>query len=578
MAGSNSSSGGSTKLPSTKNEKKTGAINITVNIPRRKLTLVTITLLLNILHYSALACLFTTVWQISVAPKDATSLPSEILTLISIIATFFYTGLHTIISYKQKIWMRQRRHLFAIKRTSYVAIRVAVTLCVLWLQPRRATGLQSWEFGMECRISRASMTFAMINLVASFISFGVLAVIRRPFEANLFRHGFQPPVNPFATPCVSRDTSPLRNASERRLRGSRRSAFTRRSPSIVSDVTTLDLSNSPPPPMIHAPTSSLDKLPPVFRASASHPALTLPPRLAGAVSLTGIIPLFVAPQFSASTWKALRPSTFSYHGRYSRSSVSLTRPHRLSTTTPAGSVDWTSQSGSTGPEGRDTPGSEEDNADRRASAQDTAFATLNGLPVPGTTRPKTRGNQHSRTASAPDATLGAEEPPQTDRMAMGWKPQLVGQRATAEEEAEIEAPPAPTKLPRIVRSSSADLLSRFSPDTSPDNDDKTPRRELEYNIDAHARVMKELPFRRSRSDSYLGNSDADATVGASSFEQAAAAMVGNMPLDLKLGKNVGRTSHSEEARKRDGGSEGGGSGVLTYEQLKNKPLPNIAVV
>ncbi|KAH7071521.1 hypothetical protein BKA63DRAFT_74302 [Paraphoma chrysanthemicola] len=629
MTGSECGSNGA-EPPSASTGSKRKCIQITINTPRRKLTLITITILLNVLHLSALACLFTSVWQIILAPNDSTSLPSEILTLISVIATFFYTGLHTIISYKQKLWIRQRRHQSAIKRTEYIALRVAISLCVLWLLTcgwnmiivaRRpvcaieAPGLQPWEFGLECRISRASMAFAMVNLVASFALFFVLAIVRRPFEAHLFKHGYQPPVDPFATPIASRDTSPVRNTSEKRLRDARRSTSTRRTPSIISDMTSLDLSDSPTPPIIHAPSprrsvglgiftselapppipaewaprvSSVGALPPVSHASASHPSLTLPPRLSGALPSSAFIPMSVAPQFSASTWRALYPTdppsrnlasrsqphrphtAFSYRSRYSRSSVSLTRPRRLSSATPAGSVDWTSRSGSTGLDGRDTASiaSGDDKADSRASAQDVAFATMNGTPISGTTRPKMRGQEHARTTSEADATLGAEQPPQVDRMAMGWKPQLTSQVTMSDDQDLLTVPATVT---RIVKSSSADLLSRFSPDSSPDNNDKTPRRELDRNIDMRARVMKELPFRRSRSDSYM--SQADATAGATSVEEAAAAMVRNMPQDLKL-LNVpqevqgaqGRVLHSEVARKK------------SYDEVKNKPLPKIAVL
>jgi hypothetical protein len=148
-------------------------------------------------------------------------------------------------------------------------------------------------------------------------------------------------------------------------------------------------------------------------------------------------------------------------------------------------------------------------------------------------------------------------------MAMGWKPQLAAQTTKSEDEAPVTVP---VKIARIVRSSSAELLSRFSPDSSPDNDDKTPRHELDRNIDLRARVMKELPFRRSRSDSYM--SQADATAGATSVEEAAAALVSNVPQDSKLPK--GRTLHSEGVGKR--------KEVLKYDEVKNKPLPKIAVL
>jgi hypothetical protein len=78
--------------------------------------------------------------------------------------------------------------------------------------------------------------------------------------------------------------------------------------------------------------------------------------------------------------------------------------------------------------------------------------------------------------------------------------------------------------------------------------------------------MKELPFRRSRSDSYM--SQANATAGATSVEEAAAAVVSNIPQDSKLPK--GRTLHSEGVGKR--------REVLKYDEVKNKPLPKIAVL
>ena len=451
--------------------------------------------------------------------------------------------------------------------------------------------------------------------IASCTLFGVLAVVRRPFEAHLFKHGYEAPTDPFATPAASRDASPVRPdpyGSEKRARGRRRSASTRRNDS-VSDVDTLDLSNSPPPPTLHAPSpqrsvglgiftsnlapppipaefvappraSSLENLPSLFQPSVSHHSLTLPPRLSGQVSSAGFIPLSVAPQFSASTWRALHPisptsmglasrshphlpsSGYPYRHRFSRSSVSLTRPHRLSTATPAASVAWSSRSGSTGPEGREASTSSEDNKDRRASANEIAFAILNGTPIPGTTRPKTRGKYHMRTASAPDTTTGAQQPLPMDRMAMGWKPQLAGQ-PTKQTQAEPEVQSMPLKLARIVRSSSAELLSRFSPDSSPDNIDKTPRRELERSIDTRARVMKELPFRRSRSADCVAHAGVDASAGASSsLDEAAKTTISDLPQDVTLLKN--RVLHSEPERKRR----------MTFDEVKNKPLPKIAML
>jgi hypothetical protein len=451
----------------------------------------------------------------------------------------------------------------------------------------------------------------MVNSVASCILFGVLAAVRRPFEAHLFKHGYQQPNDPFATPSVSRNTSPVQrgtNTSEKQTRERRMSASTRRSVS-DSDVETLTLSSSPPLPTLHAPlpqrsvgmgiftshfapppippeyfaasrASSLDTLTPSFQPSASHRVLTRPPRLSGLVSSSGFVPLSIAPQYSASTWRALHPtspssmrpasrsqphlpsSALSYRSRYSRSSVSITKPHRLSTATPAGSVACSSRSTSTGPEGRVTPTLSEDNPDRRAPASEIAFAIMNGTPIPGTTRPQTRGKGHMRTTSAPDTTMGAQQP---DRMAMGWKPQLASQTQEQRGKERLSLDTTlPIKLVRRVRSSSAELLSRFSPDSSPDKD-TTPQQELERNLDLRARVMKELPFRRSRSADPMTKPEASGSVSFG-LAEAAAAMISNMPHDVQVPKS--RVLHSEPESQRR----------MTYDEVKNKPLPKIAIL
>jgi hypothetical protein len=75
--------------------------------------------------------------------------------------------------------MHQRRHSSAIKKTSYIAIRFAISLCIIWLftvgwdmitVARRPTclpeapGLQAWEVGSVCAIARLGMAFAVISL------------------------------------------------------------------------------------------------------------------------------------------------------------------------------------------------------------------------------------------------------------------------------------------------------------------------------------------------------------------------------------------------------------------------------
>jgi hypothetical protein len=149
-------------------------------------------------------------------------------------------------------------------------------------------------------------------------------------------------------------------------------------------------------------------------------------------------------------------------------------------------------------------------------------------------------------------------------MAMGWKPRLASQTYEQEQSNSV-APSLVTKIPRIVRSSSAELLSRFSPDTSPDTDEKTPRRELERNLDLRARVMKELPFRRSRSADPTG--DPDVTLGAASgTEEVVVGLAGNLPQDVQVPSH--RVLHSEPESKRR----------MVFDEVKNKPLPKIAML
>ncbi|KAF1918797.1 hypothetical protein BDU57DRAFT_120616 [Ampelomyces quisqualis] len=611
------------QLPTT--VEKSRKSNSRVKIPRRKFTLITITLLLNILHLGSFVCLFTSIYLIAATPNDKTSIPSEVLTILSAFATIVYTYLHTVISLKLRIWEQQRRYSPTVKRASYVATRLAVSLCILWLLnngwnmiivARRPTclpmapDLQVWEYGTACRIARLGTAFATISLFASCTLFGVLAAVRRPFEAHLFKHGYRLPSDPFATPTASRGPSPVRRTSyttEKQARGRRRSRSTYGSTS-DSDVETLDLSHSPPPPTIYAPSpqrsvglgiftsdfvpppippefmhplraSSLDLLPSFFQPSVSNRVLTRPPRLSGQISSPGFVPFSIAPQYSASTWRALHPASpsslrpisrshphlpsaaFSSRSRFSRSSMSLTKPPRIGTGRTSGSVTWSSRSGSSGPEGRGTFASSDEN--RSCSSEEIVHALMTGTPIPGTTRAKIKGKDHKRTASAPDAVPGADEALQRDRMAIGWKPRLAEPTQKHEEHTWAQRPSVHTKLARIVRSSSAELLSRFGPDSSLHNDDKNPRGELERNIDLRARVTTELPFRRSKSASH--SSQSEGSVDArSSIVEAAAAMVSNMPQDLQVRKSI--VLHSEPVERRS----------MWFDEVKNKPLPQIA--
>ncbi|KAF2733379.1 hypothetical protein EJ04DRAFT_273561 [Polyplosphaeria fusca] len=608
MAESESSSGASQLLKSKACTLSNQICSRLEKIPRRKLTLVGITICLNVLLWSSVATLVTTVYLIASDPSDTTNIASEVLTLTSALTSISYIFLHTIFSLKQRIWKHQRRHPSILKKTSYVAIRLAVSLCVLWLlssgwnmiivarRPRclpAAPDRAGWEAGTTCTVGRFGMAMAMIALLASCSLFGMLSVVRRPFEAHLLKHGYRVHVPQNPAPAVSRRPSPTRSASyaSEKYQG-RVSASTHRStPSNHSntDVDTLDLNNSPPgstilapspirtigmgiftshaqppplpaayiPPRTSSRSTSRDMSPPIFHPSTSNQHLPPPPRMSSLITPSGFVPLSVPAQYSASAWRAVHPpptsplgcsasrshthlpsasqgQNFSYRNRYSRSSVSLTRPHRLSTATPVGSEKgWSSRSGSTGPgeEGRRTPGSS--NGDK-PSANEIAYAILNGTAIPGHQPPK----GHMRRSSAPDATTGAQQ--DFGRKAKGWKPTLRGQGEPA------ETPPIV-----IPRSSSADLLSKFSPDSSPDNEVNL-KREFERELDFRLTLIRSLPFRKSRSESPL-RPKSDIPLGAG---------------DVARGSTGSRTPREADAVARR----------MTYDDVKNKPLPRIAAL
>ncbi|KAF2106608.1 hypothetical protein BDV96DRAFT_654610 [Lophiotrema nucula] len=624
MAESEGSSGGASQLP--KSEATTTTIKLSKRIPRRQLTLVAITACLHVLLWSSIFTLVTTLYLIASDTSDATNVPTEVLTITSASVSIGYIVLHTIFSLKQKIWKHQGRHPSILKKTSYFAIRVAVTLCVLWLLTsgwnmivvaRRPVclpdtpGFQGWEAGTTCVVGRAGVAISLIALLASCTLFGMLAVVRRPFEAHLLKNGYRKPVDRHPTPAVSRRPSPSRSASftsEKLIRG-RVSASTHRSTSSNvsnADVETIDLDQSPPGSTIHAPSpirsiglgiftshgqppplpaaflprrsTSLDTLPPVFHPSTSHQILPPPPRMSSLVAPSGFVPLSIPVQYAASTWKAVHPPlpsplgpaasrsyshlpstsqgyNFSYRSRYSRSSISLTRPHRLSTATPAGSVGWTSRSSSTGPahEGRRTPASSSESMhERRPSANAIAYAILNGTTIPGTAAPRQHRGSHIRQSSAPDATMSAQE---YDRKAKGWKPTLRNQDHQAE------------SLPiHIPRSSSADLLSKFSPDSSPEDNNVSMRTQFEMDLELRLSLIKALPIRKSQSASPLRHSDI--AVGATNATRSSS--------------RTQTRRNSTNARHTDDTVAGAQSNRMTFEktfeEIKNKPLPKIAAL
>jgi hypothetical protein len=273
-----------------------------------------------------------------------------------------------------------------------------------------------------------------------------------------------------------------------------------------SDVFT---SHHAPPPIPSAylasyRNSSLDSSAPVFRPSTNNGLLTRPPRLSSSSDNIEYVPLFTQAQYSASAWRAVhpdgekhflpslqpRPSTrgleFSYQSRYSRSSISLTRPTRLSS--------WSSisQSGSTGSESRDGPFSVGTDEGNRASPREIAYAIMNGTPIPGTERVKSSNRHHTRRASAPNHTASAQ------------------QKSDAEFDAVITRKPVPVRRLR-----SADRARTSNAFTS-------------------AQAANDMTTRRPRDLQYLGNIT---------------------------------TSAELERRRR-----------TMFEEVKNKPLPKIAIL
>lgn len=438
----------------------------------------------------------------------------------------------------------------------------------------------------------------------------MLSIVRRPFEAHLLKHGYRPaPVRPRFSPSVSRRPSRTTSLASEKHHGGRVSASTHRSTSSSTsntDVETLDLNSSSPPAMIHAPSpirsiglgiftshaqppplppgfaipsrsSSLESPPPIFHPTVSNRHLPPPPRMSALIAPSGFVPLSVPAQYSASAWRAVHPPApsplgptasrsnphlphssssynFSYRSRFSRSSASLSRPRRLSATTAGGSVAWSSRSGSTGPdEGRGSPGSGND-GDRRATANEIAFAILNGTPIPGTQAAKGRAAGHMRHSSAPDASAGT---PHSSRKTKGWKPQLKDQDEKIE-----------TQAPRIPRSSSAELLSKFSPDSSPDDDKVDLRQQFEKDLDFRLSFDKFLPFRKIRSADPIRHSDIP---GGAANAIRAAFSTSRSPQTPKSPKT---TDESNDAASKP--QTPAQVWRMAFDDMKNKPLPKIA--
>jgi hypothetical protein len=82
MAGSESSDGAD-QLPK-KSEGRPTTIKIHTKRSRRQLTLIAITLLLNVLLWTSIICFIIAIYQFASDAKDTNSIPSKVLTLTSV--------------------------------------------------------------------------------------------------------------------------------------------------------------------------------------------------------------------------------------------------------------------------------------------------------------------------------------------------------------------------------------------------------------------------------------------------------------------------------------------------------------
>jgi hypothetical protein len=375
----------------------------------------------------------------------------------------------------------------------------------------RSCGLRI-RYGCAVRYCRTFIVAVLIDRrVASCTLFWMLSVVHRPFEAHLLRHGYRPPR---PSPSSSRKASPSRSttSSENPPRG-RVSASTHRSTpsqghSSHADVDTFDMVSISPPPSIYAPsprrtiglgiftadgqpppvpptfalprrTSSIDQRPIMLQHSISDPHLARPPRMSVLVAPSGFLPLSTPPQFSASAWRAVHPlapsplgpvasrsfshlphttstQPFTYRTRYARSSasVSLTRPHHLSSVNSGGSEGWSSRSDSTGPYARS---SEESGPEYKPAPNHSMSGIRKGANLLAATSTKS----HTRHISAPDASAAVQQDHSQSHTKKSVKVRPKGQTQRSE--------PHALQMPRS-HSAGVLLSSRFSPDTSPDDE------------------------------------------------------------------------------------------------------------
>jgi hypothetical protein len=156
-------------------------------------------------------------------------------------------------------------------------------------------------------------------------------------------------------------------------------------------------------------------------------------------------------------------------------------------------------------------------------------------------------------------------------MAKGWKPQLqdpititIATNASSGSNTNIKT--RSLSRPHIPRSSSAELLSKFSPDSSPDDNTTNLRHELERQLDGRFASV-----RKSRSESPLRHSDVPVTAGRMSrMPQDPRIAKRNSDVRLEVGMGLLEKENEKERGKK--------TGRMAFEEVKNKPLPKIAAL
>lgn len=462
-----------------------------------------------------------------------------------------------------------------------------------------------------------------LTRVASCVLFGVLATVRRPFEAHLFNHGFQRPLNSMPALIDTRKPSYTRRpsyASEKHPLGHQRSISSfRTADSNVSgtEVDTLNwnfrlpasssrapspvesfglgifTSNSVPPPIPSAYAAPPRLQAPGAFAPTLHPCvsqnlLTRPPRLSGQERTTSSpSSAVVAAQYSASTLRALHPPQaskqlasrsqsqlpgigYTYRDQHSRSTASLTRPHRLSTMTSVGSADWSLKNGSTGHARQYSLSSAEDSVERNRLAREAGHGSKCGSFHSESSSTTNQKAFHRRPSSAPtsDAIRGIDVLQRPNRMAMGWKPHLAGsrthQRQTIATQSSQQVGVERKHPYKLVHSSSAGFLSSFSPDIRPNEYNTTFDDIYKQDLNTRIGARKPVPIQRSFSANEVMRT-ADTTPGAVNPVQATAFMMSRMPKDIQLHGRRKSNGVSMERQKK-----------TRFDDLKNKPLPSIA--